>query len=80
MAETKKVKDAARAIDATDLIARARRQSLVRSLWMLVGWALLIGVVVLIWSCLSAVFSLSEEAHDPRLDQPAGQVEPAPQP
>lgn len=76
MAEPKKVKDAARAIDATDLLARARRQSLVRFLWQALGVLLLLAVAVGAFTCLNSILNYSAQTEVPSRREPAG---PGPQ-
>lgn len=68
MAEPKKIKDATRAIDGTDLIARARRRALVRLVWQVIGWGLLAVFIALMWRCLSGIFEYQDLTEVPISD------------
>jgi hypothetical protein len=75
MAEERKIKDSARAIDATAMIKRARRQAISRLIWQIVGWLVVIVIVVLVWKGLSAIldYAALEEVDTtaPRTEEPA---------
>jgi hypothetical protein len=61
MAEEKKIKDSARAIDASSMIKRARRRALSRLVWQLVGWLVVIVIVVFVWKGLSAILDYAAQ-------------------
>ena len=65
MAEAKPIKDSARAIDATDLLARARRRARIRLVWQVIGWAVVIVLVVLAWRCLDSILNYSGQTEVP---------------
>jgi hypothetical protein len=65
MAEPKRIKDAARAIDAGDLIRRSRRQAVFRTFGHVLVWGALVALVFWMYSCLNAILNYSEQTEVP---------------
>ena len=66
-----KIQDSARAIDARDLIKRARRRMLLRLLVQVILWGILILAVVGIFRCLSALSDYEPDLEVPTRESSA---------
>ena len=69
MAE-KPIKDSPRAVDASDMLKRARRRAMWKLLGQAVAWGALIVLIVLAWRCLSGILEYSAETEVPTREQP----------
>jgi hypothetical protein len=71
MGRESRIKDVKRAVDAGDLMKRARRNAVWKLLFQLLMWALLAAVIVLLWRCLTGILDYAGESEVPMVERSA---------
>ncbi len=71
MGRESRIKDSKRAIDAGDLMKKARRDAAWKLLFQLLMWILLAAALVLLWRCLTGILDYVGESEVPMVERSA---------